>query len=288
MLPTLALFSSLVASAVVCATDIDAPRRADIEAMLNDFERNNAVWYSLERNDYAAALELASPLAERGSAIAMYVMGELRMVGTELDGDPAVAVAWFEQAAASWSLPALARLSGIYWTGYAGAKDPVRARQARIRWANGNAEVSRHYADKTKPVLFVHRPGEGPQHRYWTERASYFEAYARLVGRATENTYPVTDPQQVPIGKLPDTCHPAKPPAAAMAVAKVDRVDGTLTLLTSDSNEILGMVVDGISSQPLRVAALDVFQEALRSSRCVTRWPTPVRPVQIPFTFQVY
>ena len=97
MLPTLALFSSLVASAVVCATDIDAPRRADIEAMLNDFERNNAVWYSLERNDYAAALELASPLAERGSAIAMYVMGELRMVGTELDGDPAVAVALAEK-----------------------------------------------------------------------------------------------------------------------------------------------------------------------------------------------
>ena len=45
------------------------------------------------------------------------------------------------------------------------------------------------------------------------------------------------------------------------------------TLLTSDSNEILVVGWHFVAASPGRGARR--LQEALRSSRCVTRWPTP-------------
>ena len=264
-----------------------APSQAQVDALEADFERNVHVWRAFARKDYGVALELASPLAEQGSPLAQYIMGEMRFVGTEFDGDPAVAIAWFEQAASMWQTGSLLKLVRIYSTGYGGELDLARARITSVRWANSNAALARAKADKTKPFLFVHRRGEGPVHRFWAERVGYFEAYARAVDRSSAESPIPVDSQLTPMGKLPADCQPPSPPTGAMIAAKIDQFEGWITLMVNDSGLIEGMVVGGVSVDSLSYAALDVFQKALRSPNCVVTWPKSGRPIQIPFLFQL-
>ena len=263
------------------------PTSVQIEALEADFQRNGEVWRAYVRKDYAAALETAVPLANQGSAIAQYVLGELRLVGTELDGDPAAAIGWFERAAAVWSPPALSRLATIYRAGYGADRDPVRARELSVRWARSNAATAGYYAEKAKPFLFV-RLGDAAAHQYWIERSNFFHAYANLI-RVDVKSLPIpSESQQIPLRTLPAACRPKAPPARAMALAKIDRLEGSITLMANAANVIEGMVVDDVEVHSLRIAALDVFQKAFRAPECIMNWQGGDRPVQIPFRFQVY
>lgn len=110
----LAVMYAVFAAPYASASDYrDAPTVAQVEAVEADFQRNGDVWKAFEAKDYERALSLAVPLADQGSAIAQYVLGEMRMVGSELDGDLSIAIAFFERAASFGAPPALWRLAGI-------------------------------------------------------------------------------------------------------------------------------------------------------------------------------
>lgn len=264
----------------------EIPTVAQIEALDADFQRNGEVWRAFVRKDYVVALELAAPLAEQGSAIAQYVLGEMRLVGTELDGDPASAIGWLERAASLWSPPALSKLAMIYRTGYGAERDPSRARAFGSRWARTNAAFAGYYAEKVKPFLFS-RLGDGPAYAYWSERSNFFRAYAKMIALDEKNLPNPAESQQIPLTTLPTACRPPVPPAKAMALAKVDRLDGSITLIANAASVIEGLVVEGVEIHALRIAALDVFQKALRSPDCIVKWKGD-RLVEIPFRFQVY
>ena len=282
-----AAWLTLTVPMAVCAEAEETPTAAQLAELDADTNRNGDIWRALESRRYAEALERAVPQADQGSAVAQYVLGEMRLVGSELDGDPAVAVGWLERSSAAWYPPALVRLAWVYQTGYGGLLDAGRARALRVRWAQVNAAYAGYAADKTKPVLFVHRYGEGPIHRYWKERQGYFGAMARLIKSAATRTADAGDPKPITGFKAPDSCRPGTAPSYEMAVAKIDQLSGSVFVLVDDSGRIEGMVIDGVSNFKLRIAALDLFQKALRSSQCDMKWPGSDRPVEIPFLFRV-
>lgn len=147
------------------------------------------------------------------------------------------------------------------------------------------AAMASYYAEKVKPFLFV-RIGDAPAYRFWTERANYFNAYARLV---TSNEKPLPAPidgEQIALSTLPSGCRPTTVPNSAMVAAKTDRFEGSIILILNESGSIEGMVVDGVPIHNLRVAAVDLFQSSLRSPNCIVKWGTSNRRVQIPFRFQ--
>lgn len=275
----------LFGSAVAAGASGDEPTVAQVEALVTDSVRNAAVWRALQKRDLEV-IELAAPLAEQGSPMAQYALGEMRMVGTELDGDPAVAIEWFERAAAAWYPPALYRLALIYSSGYGGQHDRAQSRELYGRWAQANAAIAGHYADKTKPILFIHRNGEGPVHRFWKERQGYYLALGRRITTSATRAAPTDETHPFSLTKMPSACRPSTIPAREMMAAKIDSFAGSLILLSDREGRIEGMLIQSTAGLPLQIAALELLQKGLRGPECVVKWPGDERPVEIPFVFR--
>ena len=267
------------------------PADVKVEALAADMDKNISVWQAFQRKEYAALLETLPELAKQGSPVAQYVLGELLLVGSELDGDRGVAIEWFERAAIAESPLALSRLASIYFSNRPGERDVPRGRDMRVRWGEINVAYASYFAKKTKPIFFIHRPGEGPAHKFWNERAAYFSAYLD----ALKQDAPLSDEElaaeQAPhSSKLPMACQPSTPPTSAMMVAKLDQVDGVLSLYVDKTGRVLGILVKTISDGRVRFGALEAFQKSLRSSSCSLEVLAPMRlrQFEVPFSFRLY
>lgn len=86
-----------------------------------------AALYSDE--NYAAAYEIAVPLATKGDVKAQIMLGEMYEFGRGRKADITNALQWYEMAAAQDHKGALFRLGMLNLTGKAGSLDPSKARQ---------------------------------------------------------------------------------------------------------------------------------------------------------------
>lgn len=175
----------------------------------------------------------------------------------------------------------------MYAAGDGIEKDNALSREFWICWAASNAATARRHAEKTARVFLWHRPGEEPLHRLWTERTNYFVEYEALIRRRRENTEPMSIDTAEALRKLPDGCRPARPPAAEMRAANVNRVEGSVVLLSDKSGRITGMVVSKLSEPRILIGAFDAFQKALRADGCLVPTDAADRPIEVPFTFQL-
>ena len=80
-----------------------------------------------ERRDYAAALRIIRPLAERGDPVAQRRLGSLYVNGYGVPKDYAEAVKWYRRAALQNDTEAQRRLGFMYETGRGIAEDPLEA-----------------------------------------------------------------------------------------------------------------------------------------------------------------
>jgi hypothetical protein len=95
-------------SLLMLAACIAAPVAAE---PLNDGLR------SYGRKDFAAAMELLRPLAEKGDPVAEFMLGNMYDNGHGVPQDDAAAMAWYRKAAGQGSKGAAAGLGRMYETG---------------------------------------------------------------------------------------------------------------------------------------------------------------------------
>lgn len=283
---TVAVLCAALTGVAVSADSAHVSRVTNMAEFVADDEARADLWRLYRNRHYGELLTKARSAALEGSPAAQYILGELLLVGSDLDGDRSEAIAWLERAAAADSPVALARLAWIYRAGPDFDRDLERSRKLRSRWAFATAAYAQVNADKTKPFLLVHRPGEGPIHRYWTERAGYFVALGNRLSSKPTNVEIEVDTTSPP-ASLAAACRPDSPPVAAMNALKLDRVEGTVVILLDNSGRIEGIVVDKISDSRMRVGTLDVFQRSLRSRDCDLTVRGFNRPIEIPFAFQL-
>jgi len=79
------------------------------------------------RGDYATALKLYRPLAERGNADAQAFLGYLYAVGNGVRQDYAEAAKWYQLSAAQGDIYAQVNLAGMYENGQGVPQDYVMA-----------------------------------------------------------------------------------------------------------------------------------------------------------------
>lgn len=92
-----------------------------------------------EREDYASAIALNAPLAERGDADAQYRMGMMARFGWGMARDPELAARWLRKAADQNQPLAQAELGTMYRLGRGVVQDPKEA--ARLLTAAATAGV---------------------------------------------------------------------------------------------------------------------------------------------------
>ena len=80
-----------------------------------------------DRRDYAAAVQLCRPLAEKGDARAQLSLGGIYYNGQAVQQDYAEAAKWTRKAAEQGYAPAQADLGVLYWNGQGVPQDVVLA-----------------------------------------------------------------------------------------------------------------------------------------------------------------
>lgn len=281
------------------ADDATSRLAAQLDAREADQKLTEPLWRAWLARDYSELLRAAPKHAEAGSGTANYLLGELRLVDSDLDGGPHAAIAHFELAAAAGDPNAMRRLGVVFGRGIGVPRDLELARTWNLKWLQTMAATGNRFADRTKPVLFLHRPGEAPWHRFWTEWAGFYAARAKALQSAPITLDSIRDDSisTAPSAAnrtdrvrstsvLPADCRPGRPPIGAMWRAKVDQVDGALIVATDEGGQVAGMIVSSISYEPLRLETLELFSKALRASGC--KFPKMLlEEVVIPFTFDV-
>jgi uncharacterized protein len=82
-----------------------------------------------DRGDYAAAIQLLSPLAEGGDARAQYMLGLAYDHGNGVPQDYAIAASWYRKAAVQGAPDARANLGALYARGQGVPQDYAQAAQ---------------------------------------------------------------------------------------------------------------------------------------------------------------
>jgi TPR repeat protein len=82
---------------------------------------------AFDRRDYAAAVQLCGPLAEKGDACAQLSLGGMYYNGQGVQQDYAEAAKWTRKAAEHGYAPAQADLGVLYWNGQGVPQDVVLA-----------------------------------------------------------------------------------------------------------------------------------------------------------------
>ena len=154
----------IVAVALVCA--MAAPAAADLEGGLAAYERG----------DYAAALELLTPLAQAGDAGAQLRLGRMFYAGRGVEQDFVTAASWLQKAAEAGLGEAQNGLGRLYYGGEGVPKDFAEA----ARWYRRAAALGVAAAMDNLASLYLR--GEGvPQD--FAEATRWYLAGARK-GRA--------------------------------------------------------------------------------------------------------
>ena len=92
-------------------------------------ETRQAVLHAMQQKNYAQAVQLLRPWAERGDAQAQYNLGVMYRDGQGVAQDDTKAREWFEKAAAQGLAAAQYNLGLMYYHGQDVAKDYVKARE---------------------------------------------------------------------------------------------------------------------------------------------------------------
>ena len=98
-------------------------------ALAGEFEDAAAAYL---KNDYATALKLFRPVAERGDASAQFILGMMYALGQGVAEDHKEAVKWYRLAAAQGNAAGQTNLGVMYATGQGVAQDYTRTHM----WAN--------------------------------------------------------------------------------------------------------------------------------------------------------
>ena len=122
------------------------------------------------QKDYANALTLCRPLADRGSAKAQQQLGYLYANGLGAERDDAAAVAWSGKAADQGNAKAQAVLGAMYHEGRGVPRDYVKAQ----KWLNLAADQGN--ADAQGYLGFIYESGEGVPQDYVTAASWYRKA----------------------------------------------------------------------------------------------------------------
>jgi len=102
---------------------------------------------ALERRDFAIALQLLRPLAERGNADAQMKLGFLYVAGGGIPQDYGAAVKWFHLAADQGQANAQCFLGLMYFEGRGVPRDYVSAHMWLNSAAAGGIEDAAEYRD---------------------------------------------------------------------------------------------------------------------------------------------
>ena len=90
---------------------------------------------AFKRSDYARAMEILRPHAERGHAGAQFLVGVMYAEGRGVSTDSAEAVKWFRMSAERGLVHAEYALGIMYFTGSGGSKDHAKAEKWLLRAA---------------------------------------------------------------------------------------------------------------------------------------------------------
>ena len=93
-----------------------------------------------QRGDYATAMLIFKPLADRGDAVAQYRVGLMYFHGEGASQDYGEAVKWFRKAVELGNADAMYNLGMCYLSGEGVAKDHAEAVKW-FRWASGRGSV---------------------------------------------------------------------------------------------------------------------------------------------------
>ncbi|MFZ7107977.1 tetratricopeptide repeat protein [Avibacterium avium] len=108
-----------------------------------------------QRGDFATALQLWKPLAERGHAKAQYNLGVMYKNGQEVKQDDFQAVKWYQKAAEQGDAKAQYNLGNMYSTGRGVKQDDFQA----VKWYQKAAEQG--YASAQFNLALMYRLGRG-------------------------------------------------------------------------------------------------------------------------------
>jgi TPR repeat protein len=103
-----------------------------------------------DRGDYATAVQLWRPLAERGNAAAQQLLGTMYDQGRGVPQDFAQAVAWFRKAAGAGKSPAALSIGVMYDLGHGVPQDYVQA----AKWFRKAADHGNAYAQNFLGLLY--------------------------------------------------------------------------------------------------------------------------------------
>jgi TPR repeat protein len=95
-----------------------------------DFAANRRAIAAVGRHDYASALSIVRPLADRGDMAAEYVLAAMYDRGMGLPKDYAMALQWYRRSAGEGYSQAMRNLGTMYRNGETGRIDYVEA----YRW----------------------------------------------------------------------------------------------------------------------------------------------------------
>jgi Sel1 repeat len=98
--------------------------------VMPDFAANDRAMAAVRQHDYASALRIVRPLAERGDMVAEYVLAAMYDRGMGLPEDHAMAMQWYRRSAGEGYSQSMRNLGTMYRNGEAGRIDYVEA----YRW----------------------------------------------------------------------------------------------------------------------------------------------------------
>jgi TPR repeat protein len=122
--------------------------------------------------DYAKAVELWSPLAEKGNAVAQYRLGTLYAEGKGVAQDDATAATWFLKAAEQGNASAQYDLAASYAEGIGVKKDAEEA----AKWFRHAADQQMGYAQLNLGMLYASGhgvPQDNVEALKWIELSVY-------------------------------------------------------------------------------------------------------------------
>ena len=123
-------------------------------------------------HDYATALELWRPLAEKGVAAAQYQLGTLYAEGRGVEQSDATAAVWYKRAAEQGDAAAQYNLAVSYAEGLGVDKDDANA----VKWFRRAAEQGMPYAQLNLGVMYAQKrvdPPDDAEAVKWLELAIF-------------------------------------------------------------------------------------------------------------------
>lgn len=122
--------------------------------------------------DYAKAVELWRPLADKGVAAAQYQLGTLYAEGKGVDQNDAIAAVWFQRAAEQGDAAAQYNMGASYAEGLGVRKDEAEA----AKWFRRAADQRMGYAQLNLGMLYAAGrgvPQDNVEALKWIELAVY-------------------------------------------------------------------------------------------------------------------